>query len=558
MFKIIEENSLITSIIATFLVGVYFLYKYILLIIQNINNYKSYIIIVVIVFFILSLILTFIYISDDSSKVPFSSNIKGDGRWASNREIKKELKKVNIKDDHYKYGGIPLKANAKTIWVDNSDSHTLIIGSTGSGKTRRFINPTVNILAKASESMIITDPKRELYEQTGDILREKGYDVIVLNFRDPHLSNTWNPLTIPYELYKSGNIDKSIEFLEDLSINIFYSDYYSNMNPNVFKEKLAADFFCGLCLYLFEDGKSDEINLNSINNMCNEGEGNYLNSTYMFVYFKCKGVNNPAYSFVSSTLMASEELKSDVTALFKQKIRTFTSRKSLSNMLSYSDFDLRKIGSKKTAVFIIVHDEKTTYHALVSIFVKQCYEVVVDYATYNGGKLDIRLNFLLDEFANMPAIKDFTAMITASRSRRIRFFMIIQSFSQLDMIYKYEPAEIIKGNSSNIIYLLSNENKALETISSLCGDKTIRDKDGRVLEKKKLITINDLQRMKIGNAIILKHRIYPFASNFPDQSKYKFYKKLNKKTEFVLRKEKDFRLFSIIDYVENSIDKLMV
>jgi len=509
------------------------------------------IIIALIVSSILILILTFVYINDDSSETAFSTKIKGDGRWSTSREIKKELKKVNIADDHFKYGGIPLKANTKRIWVDNSDSHTLIIGSTGSGKTRRFINPTVNILAKASESMIITDPKRELYEQTGDILREKGYNVIVLNFRDPNLGNAWNPLTVSYELYKSGNIDKSIEFLEDLSINIFYSDYYSNMNPNLFKEKLAADLFCGLCLYLFEDGEKDEINLNSISNMCNEGESDYLNSTYLFLYFKCKGVENPAYSFVSSTLMASEELKYDVIALFKQKIRTFTSRKSLSNMLSYSDFDIRKFGSKKTAVFIIVHDEKTTYHALVSIFVKQCYEVVVDHATYNGGKLDIRLNFLLDEFANMPSIKDFTAMITASRSRRIRFIMIIQSFSQLDMIYKYEPAEIIKGNSSNLIYLLSNENKALDTISSLCGDKTIKDKEGKILEKRKLVTINDLQRMKIGNAIILKHRVYPFVSHFPDQSKYKFYKKPSKKTEFILRKEKGVKLFSLIKYIED-------
>src|SRR5699024_9516461 len=111
---------------------------------------------------------------------------------------------------------------------------------------------------------------------------------------------------------------------------------------------------------------------------------------------------------------------------------------------SYSDFDMNSIGKEKTAVFIIIQDEKKTYHSLATIFVKQCYETLIDVAQSNGGKLPCRTNFLLDEFANMPPLKDVTTMITAARSRQIRFTMIIQNFAQLKQVYGADNAETIK------------------------------------------------------------------------------------------------------------------
>ena len=131
---------------------------------------------------------------------------------------------------------------------------------------------------------------------------------------------------------------------------------------------------------------------------------------------------------------------------------------------------MRDIGNKKTAVFMIIHDEKKTYHGLMTIFIKQCYETLIDCAQANGGKLTYRTNFILDEFANMPPLKDVDSMVTAARSRAIRFSFIIQNFAQLNDVYGEEVAQVIKGNCGNLIYLISTELKALEEISKMCGD----------------------------------------------------------------------------------------
>ena len=101
---------------------------------------------------------------------------------------------------------------------------------------------------------------------------------------------------------------------------------------------------------------------------------------------------------------------------------------------------------------------------MATIFVKQCYESLIDVAHANGGKLPIRTNFILDEFANMPPLKDVTTMITAARSRLIRFNLIIQNFAQLNQVYGKENAETIKGNCANLIYLLSSELGALKKL----------------------------------------------------------------------------------------------
>ena len=113
-------------------------------------------------------------------------------RWATEKEMKeqKDIEKVTLLDENYEHAGIPLILTKTEAYVDNDDTHSLIIGSTGSGKTQCVILPLLRILAKAGESMIVTDPKGEIYEKTGGLLKEKGYNIILLNFRDPLKGNS--------------------------------------------------------------------------------------------------------------------------------------------------------------------------------------------------------------------------------------------------------------------------------------------------------------------------------------------------------------------------------
>ena len=491
------------------------------------------------------------YFFDREKGVGFTTEKKDKGysRWCKEKEMKGTLYEVDPAASTSEHAGIVVINDGKKMWVDDGEAHNLIIGATGSGKTQNVVFPMIKVLAKAGESMVLTDPKGELFENTGEMLRKKGYNIIVLNFRDPQKGNAWNPMTLPYDLYQEGNMDKSVELLDDLALNILY-DEKNTGDP--FWEKSGADYFSGLALGLFEDATKEQVNLNSMNLMSNLGEERFggPNNNYIKEYFNMKDPARPAYVNASGTVYAPEETKGGVLSTFKQKVKLFSSRDNLSEMLSYSDFDMKDIGRQKTAVFMIVQDEKKTLHPLATIFIKQCYETLIDVAQESGGHLPFRTNFILDEFANMPPLKDVTTMVTAARSRHIRFTFIVQNFAQLTKVYGKEDAETIKGNC-NILYLISSELQALEELSKMCGE--VKSKEKEKTSSTPLVTVSDLQRMPKDQVIWLRLRMMPFKTKMtPDW-------KMNKENAwgesygtatYPVREKKEVQLFDIRDFVK--------
>ena len=472
----------------------------------------------------------------------------GYSSWAKPKDIKEDngVKRILASDSKVDAAGTPLISNGKELWVDNGEYHTLVIGATGSGKTQNTILPTIKVLAKKGESVVVTDPKGEIYEKAGGLLKKNGYKIILLNFRNPQNGNTWNPLELPYRLYKNGNQDKAIELLDDLALNILYDETNANSDP--FWEKTAADYFSGIALAMFEDTTEDKININSINMTATVGEDKFGGSTFIKEYFNYKDPASAAYVNASGTVMAPSETKGGIISVFKQKVKLFASRENLSEMLSYSDFSMDNIGKEPTAVFIIIQDEKRTYHPLATILIKQIYETLIDVAQANGGKLPVRTNFLLDEFANMPPLKDVTTMITAARSRQIRFTMIIQNFAQLNKVYGKDDAETIKGNCGNIIYLISTELAALEEISKLCGEKKSK-KDDKTASTP-LVTVSDLQRMKKFDQILLRLRKNPFKTSFVPDFKIDWGNDSSPKVDYPVREKRKVQIFDIREFVK--------
>ena len=486
----------------------------------------------------------------------FTTEKKLDGynHWCDKKTMQKELKPVVASNPKADAGGIPLINDGKTLWVDDGEYHNLIIGSTGSGKTQCIIFPMVQCLAKHNESMVITDPKGEIYEKTSEMLRKRGYNIILLNFRNPGHGNAWNPLTLPYRLWNSGNQDKAIELLDDLALNILYDE--SNKNADPFWEKTSAGYFAGLALGLFEDAKEEEININSISLMTTVGEDKFRgSSTYIKEYFNSKDPAGAAYINASSTILSPSDTKGSILAVFKEKIKLFATRANLSEMLSHSDFEIQDIGLKKTALFIVIQDEKKTYHSLATILVKQIYETLIDVAQTHGGKLPVRTNFLLDEFANMPPLKDVTTMITAARSRAMRFTLIIQNFAQLNEVYGEQNAETIKGNCGNLVYLMSTELKALEEISKMCGEVKSKKDDKTVSTP--LVTISDLQKLSQFEIIIRRVRLAPFKTKLTPNYKMNWGIKypqisINDVPE---RPKQEVKTFDVRKYVDEKVKK---
>ena len=387
----------------------------------------------------------------------------------------------------------------KYLYIDNHDSHSLIIGSTGSGKTQASILPIIKLSILANESIVLNDPRGELYKKCAYALKEKGYEVIVLNFDDAKLGNNWNPLYLPYTLFNDNNKDKAIEMLEDLAYYLFYDSTDKNADPFWFNS--IVDYFTGLALYLFENANENEIHLQSIYEL-----SNYLSNNENTVLFINKiNKKSKVYLNLAGTLNSPIETKGSILAVFNQKIKKYISRENLSNLLSYSDFNLTNISNKPTALFI-VSGISNYCNNLIPLLVDQIIKGIELF-----GNQENYTNILLDEFDSMVPIKNFSSLITYCRSIKIKLVVTVRSYIHLKNMYSEEESEILKMCFGNLIYLLSDDIYTLEEISKYCGNTM----NNNILEP--LITVEDLKTINPFEAIIIIPRMMPFKTKLlPD------------------------------------------
>jgi len=212
-----------------------------------------------------------------------------------------------------------------------------------------------------------------------------------------------------------------------------------------------------------------------------------------------------------------------ILATFDSKMRIFLTKTQVTNMLSSkSTLPLNQLNLKPTAIFLILPDEKTSFHSIVSLFVKQSYEYFIDIAQSstngNDNSIQSRINYVLDEFSSLPTIKDFPAMITAARSRNIRFNIFVQSKHQMLLRYGQE-ADTILTNCKNWIFLTSREISLLRELSALAGEITERGSMER-----QVLPIAELQRLNkdSGEAVIMRDRCKPYLATLPDIELYEF------------------------------------
>ena len=442
------------------------------------------------------------------------NNILNESRWARRDEIESSSLKIDLSDSAYPAAGLPVISDAKTAFVDNSDRHSIIFGSTGSKKTRLFCMPMINMMVKAGESFIVTDPKGELYTRTSGIAKENGYNTIVLDFRNIGEGDCWNPLEIPYELYHGGNKDLAMSLINDFVAAL--SESHKKTANDIFWIEMAAALALANLTLLMECGKKSEVHLASFSGMCSNNSIDMLKRIADYI-----DENTIAGMNYKSVFSSAEKTLQSIQVSLYAWVRVFVTQKKLTKMLSVNTFDTRSIGREKTGVYIIVPDEKTTYHFLVTTFIKQVYETLIDEAQKEEkGSLPIRVNFILDEFCNIPAIPDMPSMISAARSRNIRYFLIVQGMHQMTAKYG-DDAETIKGNCENWVFLTSKELSLLNEISDLCG--VIRTGSGK---ERKLISVSELQRLNKdrGEVLILYGRKYPFITELADIDEYEMFK----------------------------------
>ena len=406
-------------------------------------------------------------------------------RWATKDEIIKQATKITKESEVLK-SGVTIMYDDEGIYINNSETHNLIIGGTGSGKTQTTIMPQIYLSIKAGESFIVNDHAGELYDVFSGMAKDNGYKVQVINFRDMSVGNNYNPLYIPYKLYNEGKTDEAIELIETVGYNLISDFNQTDVDP--FWENQSINLFTGLALYLFKKANIEEININSI-----------INLSYRIDEIKEElssgNKSSDMYIILSSIFDAPNETRGSIISVFRQKL-AIMSRESLSKLLSNNNLDLENVKKEKTAIFIISDSKFSSI--IMPMILNQAY-TIADLSP----RTEKRLNIILDEFGMIKPIKNFLDILTGARSVGIRLTIVVQSILHLENVYGPKTTDFIKMAIGNTIFLLASDIDTLEMISKACG---------RVDENTSLITVEELKVLDTFEAIILTSRMYPIKT----------------------------------------------
>ena len=430
-------------------------------------------------------------------------------RFAECEEVIAVSSKVD-KSKRNKPCGVPLFYNKHNApYVDDGDNHTAVIGPSGCKKSRTVVFPLVSSIIEAGESAVINDPKGEIYLNTANAAYQKGSDVFVLNLRTLN-GHCWNPLSVIYDYYYSGDEDTAFALTNDFVECI--------VNPSI--EKTVDRYWGDSSKYMLNgdtlsllDSVNDKryFNISNVIQFCNEGNVNKLK-----IIHKCMDPNSiAALCYNSSLNLQAEKTRSCIFSTLQACLEPFIKNPKLTKMLSASSFDMENLGKKQTIIYIIYPDEKTTYNFIVNMFLTQAYEILVRLASASANdRLPVRVNFVLDEFANLPKIDNFENRISEARSKNIRYILCLQSFNQLESKYG-KNAETIISNCNNWICFSSKEMSFLNKIAEICGKEV--DYNGT---EHYLLTPSEMQQLKkeeeYAEALVIKQGLYPFVTELAD------------------------------------------
>ncbi len=436
-----------------------------------------------------------------------------------------------------KKDGVPVRAvlDSKGKLEVNflSGAHSLVIGATGSGKTTTFINPMIQLIGATNcgSSMIMTDPKGELFSLHSQYLKDRGYDVLLLDLRDTYSSSRWNPLDSIWDMYQEyvhtsdgirahrdsmsdypdlRQIDGPAEDGElwiewngiayadpthcqdDVAVakQKIYDEMYEDLNDLIsvicpienekdpLWEKGARSIIMATCLAMLEDSEDprlemtkDKFNFFNLNKALTNSENEFQ---ALKEYFEGRNPLSQAVTLSRQVLSAADQTMSSYMSIAFDKLNMFNDR-GLCGLTSATDINAAQFAERPTALFMKIPDEKDTRHGLAAVFVLCMYKALIKVASAREDlSLPRNVYFILDEFGNMPKIEKFDKMITVGRSRKIWFNMVVQSYSQLNNVYGEKVADIVKSNCGMKMFIGSNDIGTCKEFSELCGNMTVR------------------------------------------------------------------------------------
>ncbi len=469
----------------------------------------------------------------------------GSSRFLREKEIPKYYDAWKMEGNDIN-GGIVLGAvlhdKSPKAWVDKSDVNTNIVGTSRSGKTRKIVFPTIYELSfTEKESMLLTDPKGELYERSAPFLRDQGFEVKVIDFRKPGWGNFWNPLQPVIDAVRKGDIAEASKHAWTTANMFVYQKPGSDSGESIWKDGAESVIAALILAVVIEAPRDDQKHMYSVYKTLAElgksrkVEINGQETEYVALndYIESLPLDHPARDAYATAALAPERTRGSFFSNVASLLRLFADP-SIRYLTSKQDHVLHEIGMKRTAVFLIIPDEDKTRHPLAALYIDQTYKECVEFANNMGGRLPIRVNKILDEFGNMPPIKDFDTKLTVSLGRGIRWNIILQDFAQLDTNYGQKVANTIRGNCHNMIYLLTTDEETAANISRKLGNYTISSEGSSYnvqknsvnhggsfgLSKRELLTAEEILRWPAEYSLCVRARQHPAFLPLPDLSEW--------------------------------------
>ena len=413
------------------------------------------------------------------------------------------------------------------------NKNILVIGGSGSGKTRFFAKPNIMQL---HSSYVITDPKGSLISEVGQLLQRAKYRIKVLNTINFSKSMHYNPFA-----YLRSEKD-ILKLVNTIIVNTKGEGAQSAEDFWVKSERL---FYSALIGYIFYEAPEEEKNFTTMLDMINASEAKEDDSEFqspvdlMFARLEEKDPEHFAVRQYKKFLLSAGKTRASILVSCGARLAPFDIRE-LRELMEYDEMELDTLGDRKTALFLIMSDTDSTFNFVIAILQSQLFNLLCDKADdVYGGRLPVHVRCILDEFANIGQIPQFDKLIATIRSREISASIILQSQSQLKAIYR-DNADTIVGNCDTMLFLGGKEKTTLKEISEILGKETIdsfntsenRGKEishGLNYQKlgKELMTQDEIATMDGGMCILQVRGIRPFFSKKYDITKHPNYKYLS-------------------------------
>ena len=453
----------------------------------------------------------------------------------------------------YNESGLPVIAERRfglfgpfnTLYVYPLHEHSIIFGGSGSGKTESLVCPLINSIIDAGENAVIHDCKLELIQYFCDKILRNGYSLIVLNYANPKYSHRWSPYTYPIKIWKnvldenncspeefrkcrSKGLAKAVERFKDIGQVLCYDE---DNDRNSYFWKGAANMMNGAALLLAEEGRFDCINGKGIRMVYDMAPADEAKDEILKEFLaECRQIDDESVIEIGTYLKADPHAKGSTVSTFKQKVSVLSMNDDISYITSGSDFSLEEIYEKKTIVFVLTQDEKPQYYPLVTLFLKQLYEVGVELTRQGKYKSwPYKMNWVIEEMGILPEIKDFKNIYNAARSRGLTIYGFMQS--KADMIDKYEVTgtNTILENCRMQVLVHAETNDTTEYFIDRAGQELYFDSKANngkgEYKSRKLLTQDRLRMLDKGRILFSPTGQQPYLAKLPRYSQYTFAEK---------------------------------